>query len=137
MPENLFFITKYRNVKRILISVLASLFFLSIAAQVRPLKDKNKENKKEEVREEKRKASIAARDARLKHHLEIQTKKVQRRMKKNLLLTNKYYSRKLHQTFFQRIFHWNLKRKIKNKYEHNAAIHVQERQHEKRPKKQK
>jgi hypothetical protein len=137
MPENLFFITKYRNVKRILFSVLASLFFLSIAAQVRPLKDKDKENKKEEIREERRKASIAARDSRLKHHLEIQTKKVQRRMKKNLRHTNKYYSRKLHQTFFQKIFHWNRKRKIKNKYEHNAAIHVQERQNEKRLNKQK
>jgi hypothetical protein len=112
-----------------LFSVLASLFFLSIAAQVRPLKDNDKENKKkEEVKEEKRKTSIAARDARLKHHLEIQTKKVQRRMKKNLRQTNKYYSRKLHKTFFQKIFHWNMKRKIKNKYEHNAAIHVQERQ---------
>ncbi len=56
-------------------------------------------------------------------------------MKKNQRLTRNYYSRKLHQTFFQRIFHWIKKRKIKNKYEHNAAIHVQEKQNEMRAKK--
>ena len=136
MPEDLFFLTKYRNVKRILFSVLFSLFFLSATAQVRPIKDNDKEKKKEEISEAKRKASIAIRDARLKHHLEIQTKKVHRRMKKNLQLTNNYYSRKLHQTFFQRLFHWGRKRKIKNKYEHNAAIYVQERKNEGQSKKQ-
>lgn len=127
--------TKCRNVKRILFSVLISFCFLTTTAQVRPIQDKDKEKKKESIREERRKASIAARDNRLKHHLDIQTKKARHRMKKNVRQTNKYYSRKLHQTFFQKIFLWNKKRKIKNKYEHNAAIRVQEREAEKRTKK--
>jgi len=132
MPRYLFFVTNCRNVKRILFSVLISFCFFTIAAQVRPLKEKDKEKKREAIREERQKASEVAKDARLKHHQDIQTKKVKHRMNKNLRLTNKYYSRKLHQTFFQRISHWFRKRKIKNKYEHNAAIHVQQKEIEKR-----
>ena len=132
MPSDLFLVTKYRNVKRILFSVLILFCFFTITAQVRPLKDKDKEKKKEAVREERQKTSEAAKESRLKHHQDIQTKKVKRRMNKNLRQTNKYYSKKLHQTFFQRISNWFRKRKIKNKYEHNAAIHVQQKEIERR-----
>jgi hypothetical protein len=131
MPSCLHLLTNCRNVKRILFSVLISFCFFTITAQVRPIKDKDKEKKKEAVRAERQKNSEVTKNARLKHQQDIQTKKVKHRMNKNLRQTNKYYSKKLHQTFFQRISHWFRKRKIKNKYEHNAAIRVQQKQIEK------
>jgi hypothetical protein len=71
------------------------------------------EERKEQLRIEREKAAEVQREAGLKHHFEIQTKNVQKRMKQNIRSTNKYYNRKLGLTFFQKLFPEKKKRKRK------------------------
>jgi hypothetical protein len=71
------------------------------------------EERKEQLRIEREKAEEAQYEALLKLHSDIQTKKVQKRMKQNLRMTNNYYNRKLGLTFFQKLFSDKKKRKRK------------------------
>lgn len=74
-------------------------------------KSKNAEKKKEQLALEQEKAAEAKQDASVKHQFNIQSKSVQKRMKKNQQETTNYYNKKLGKTLFQELFGKKNKRK--------------------------
>ena len=82
--------------------MLFSLLFLDITAQKG---DKvNAEDKKEYIQNKQRKAAEASQAAAKKHFYNIQTKKVQKRMREEDRNTKKYYNKKLGRSFFKMMF---------------------------------
>jgi hypothetical protein len=80
------------------------LCFLPITVIAQKNDAKKVEKRKEELRIKREQAAEAERDKNLKHHFDIQTKNVQKRMKQNQKLTNNYYKKKLGLTFFEKLF---------------------------------
>jgi hypothetical protein len=91
-----------RNSKKAWFIMLFSLLFLDITAQKGG--KINAEDKKEYIQNKQRKAAEASQVAAKKHFYNIQTKKVQKRMREEDRNTKKYYNKKLGRSFFKMMF---------------------------------
>jgi Tfp pilus assembly protein PilN len=92
----------FNNCKRILFIAFFCIFCLHISAQSKKVKEANR--KKEALTEEQSQAAQEQYEKNLQHQYDIQSKATKKRMQDNKKSTDKYYKKKLGQSFFQRIF---------------------------------
>jgi hypothetical protein len=88
--------------KKAIPSLLILCFFSTIYSA--PNKAKEATKKKEEVEKRRSEEAAAQRQARIDKHYNMQTKDVQKRMKKNKALTKNYYKKRRNQNWFTDLF---------------------------------
>ncbi len=98
------------NLTKVCFIVLFSFLFSGLSAQNDAAA--KAEKKKKQIETEQQKKADAALEAAKKHHFDMQTKKVQKRMKEDERKTDKYYNKKLGHSFFSKLF-GKKKRKMK------------------------
>jgi hypothetical protein len=92
---------KFYNGKKALFILFFCAFYCYGYCQSKKVKEAIK--KQEQRQEKKDQSSDDQYEGKLKHQFEIQSKIAQTRMLQNKKVTDKYYKKKLGQTFFQRI----------------------------------
>ena len=99
--------------KRIWILLIASSLVFSLHAQSAKVKQgiKDAATRKKELKE----IVDKARKEKLDHHLKIQTKEVQKRLKQSKKETDAYYSHQKFHAWLSDLFNKNSRRKSKNK----------------------
>ncbi len=109
MPVIFPFKRRLRNINNLFICILFSLLFSTVNAQ--NIFQNNVDIKNEKSEKEVQQINESKYKKLLKHQFQIQTKNVQKRMKENEKMTNKFYRRGSFNRFFQKLFgHKKLKK---------------------------